>query len=271
MIRLSLIFIVLCSAASALCSAGEDSESKVDYVAILNKLSKQGRDESLNAAPFYRKAAELYVQLPEEIDYKEFLQWPTELPSSHLMLIRQWIQSNSDAMDQLRLGTQKPYYWNKFQGKSVWEADEDPGLKQMRFLAAAILFHGKLKAMEKGISKEASENILVCIRFGSHLNQAHTVLAQLLGGVIVDNVVQTVFLCLAKTDPDQTVINLLQSSIHDELSRIQNHAFNVEIEYFKQLETVQLLFEGTENDSKLKADEGMFLASSGQLSYYFRV
>jgi len=262
MIRLTLmIFIVLCSTASAVCHAGEDTESKVDYVAVLNKLSKQGRDESLNAAPYYRKATELYVELPEEIDYKEFLQWPTELPSSHLTLIRQWIQSNNDAMDQLRLGTQKPYYWNKFQGKSVWEADEDPGLKQMRFLAYAILFHGKLKAMEKGISKEASENILICIRFGSHLNQAHTLLEQLLGGGGVDNAAQTVFLCLAKTDPDRTAINLLQSSIHEELSRIQNQAFNVEMEHLKQLEAVQMLFEGTEDDSKLKAGEDMFFAA----------
>jgi hypothetical protein len=111
MMRLTLmIFIVLCSTASAVYHTGEDTESKVDYVAVLNKLSKQGRDESLNAAPFYKKATELYVELPEEIDHKEFLQWPTELPSSHLTLIRQWIQSNNDAMDQLRLGTQKPYY-----------------------------------------------------------------------------------------------------------------------------------------------------------------
>lgn len=262
MIRLSLIiFIVLCSAASAVYSAGENTESKVDYVAVLNKLSKQGRDESLNTAPFYKKAAELYVELPEEIDYQELLQWPTELPNSHLTLVRQWIQSNSDAMDQLRLGTQKPYYWNKFQGKSVWEADEDLGLRQLRFLSYVILLHGKLNVIEKGISKEASENILVCIRFGLHLNQAHTLLKQLLGGGIVDNAVQTVFLYLAKTDPDRTAINLLQSSIHEELSRIQQQTFSLEAEKLHHLEVVQMLFQGTKDDSKLKVDEAIGLAS----------
>lgn len=267
MVRLyGIILICLCITVSALSRAGEGTKSKVDYVAVLNELSKQGRDESLNAAPFYRKAAELYVELPEEIDHKEFLQWPTELPNSRLTVIKQWIQSNSDAMDQLRLGTQKPYYWNKFQGKSVWEADDDPGLAQMKFLAYVILLHGKLNVMEKGISKEASENILVCIRFGSHLNQAHTLLLQLLGGGIVDNAVQTVFLYLAKTDPDRTAINLLQSSIHEELSRIQNQAFNVDIEYFKQLEVVQLLFEGPEDDSKLKMDEAIEMGLAVHMS-----
>ncbi|MHC4206402.1 MAG: hypothetical protein ACYSTT_17255, partial [Planctomycetota bacterium] len=73
MMRLSVIlFICFYSATNAMCSVGEDTESKVDYVAVLNKLSKQGRDQNLNAAPFYKKATELYVEPPEEIDYKEF-------------------------------------------------------------------------------------------------------------------------------------------------------------------------------------------------------
>ena len=64
-----ILLICLCSATSDVCSVSGDTESKVDYVAMLNELAKKGRDESLNAAPFYVKAAEVYVELPEEIEY----------------------------------------------------------------------------------------------------------------------------------------------------------------------------------------------------------
>ena len=61
-------FICLCSVITSVCYSSGNTKSKVDYVAMLNELSKNGRDESLNAEPFYKKAAELYVELPEEVE-----------------------------------------------------------------------------------------------------------------------------------------------------------------------------------------------------------
>lgn len=270
MIRLPLIiFIFFCISVSAVSYAGEDTGSKVDYVAMLNKLSEQDRDESLNAAPFYRKAAELYVELPEEIKYQELLQWPTELPNSHLIkVIKQWIQSNSNAVAQLRLGIQKPYFWNQYKAKTVFEAGMEHNLRALRFVISATLFLGKLKVIEQGMTREVVENFLVCTRVGSHLTQAFTTIEQTLGLWSVKNSIQTLFLCLMKTDYNRIPIVSLQSSIHEQFSKIQNQTFSLEAEKLLHLEVVQLLFQGTNDDSKLKAEEEMFLASRmGGLTY----
>ena len=44
--------------------AEEKINIKVDYVAKLNELAKAGRPEELNAAPYYKKAFELFVKQP---------------------------------------------------------------------------------------------------------------------------------------------------------------------------------------------------------------
>jgi hypothetical protein len=248
--------------------AGEDTGSKVDYVAMLNKLSEQDRDESLNAAPFYRKAAELHVELPEEIKYQELLQWPTELPNSHLKVIKQWIESNSNAMAQLRLGTQKPYFWNQYKAKTVLEADMEHNLRPLRFVIFATLFLGKLKVIEQGMTRETAENFLVCIRVGSHLTQTFTIHEQLSGLGCIYVSIQAVYLCLMKTDYNEMAIGSLQSSIHEQFLKIQNQTFSLEAEKLHHLEVVQFLFQGTNDDSKLKAEEEMFLAARmGGLTY----
>lgn len=256
-----ILLVYLCSSVSAVCYAGEDSESKVDYVAVLNELSKQGRDESLNAAPFYKRAAELYVELPEGIEIQELHQWPTELSNSHLTAIKQWIQSNSDAMAQLRLGTQKPYFWNQYKGKTVLGADSGQYLRPLRYVISANSFMGKLNALEQGITRETEENFLTCIRVSSHLTQTLTTLEQVLGLWSVKNSIQTLFLCLMKTDCNKIAIDSLQNNIRKLFSKIQNQTFRLEAEKLQHLEMVQFLFNDTNDDSKLKVDHEMWLAS----------
>ena len=86
---------------------------KIDYVAKTNELARAGRDENLNAAPFYQKAAELYVEMPEELKKVSMRAWPAELSAREQSLLKQWMQSNSQALLQLELGARRPYYWQK--------------------------------------------------------------------------------------------------------------------------------------------------------------
>jgi len=262
-----ILFICLCSATSAVCSVSGDTESKVDYVAMLNELAKKGRDDSLNAAPFYRKAAELYIESPTEIENQDLREWPSELTNTKQALLRQWVKSNSNAFAQLTLGAQKPYYWNQYRGHSVWEIDWPSYLPKLRDVVHATLFRVKLSAMEVGMTRETVEDILTCSRFSSHLAQTPNPIVQLVGAKTVDIAAQTVFLCLAKTDFDRSLMDLLQSSIHEQLSKSQNQTFSLELEKLKHLEAVQMLFHGTEDDSKLKpVEKGALAARLGDLT-----
>jgi hypothetical protein len=64
----------------------------VDYVAELNKLGMAGRSENLNAAPFYQKAAELYIEKTE--DQRNLVLkkgWPADFPAGEQQLLREWV------------------------------------------------------------------------------------------------------------------------------------------------------------------------------------
>ncbi len=267
----TILFICLYSATSAVSSVDGQTESKVDYVAKLNELARQGRDENLNAAPLYRKAAELYGERPEGIEDGDLLEWPSELTKEKQSLLRQWVDSNSNAFAQLKLGTQKPYYWNKYQTDSVWNVGPSSSLRHLRDIVLATLSRVELSVMEEGVTRKAAEDILTCCRFGSHVGQAPNPTEQLLGTGIVTAAVQTLFLCLARTrtDFDATAMDLLQRGIHAEFSKSQSHISGMlEAEKLKHLEAVQLLFQGAQDDSKLKPDEGMGLAARfGDLTY----
>ena len=91
-------------------SAEAKPNPKIDYLAKINELAKAGRDESLNAAPFYQKAIELCVEQPEEVRAINRRAWPADLSTKEQSVLKQWVQSNSEALSQLELGTKKPYY-----------------------------------------------------------------------------------------------------------------------------------------------------------------
>ena len=246
-------------------SGSENARSKVyvDYVAMLNHLAKKGRDESLNAAPFYKKAAELYVEMPAGIEKEALRKWPSQLTNKEHDLLKQWVKSNANALVQLEYGTHKPYYWNQYAIRSVWSADTLPYLPTLKFLIYASLFQGKQSVMEKGISIESVDSFFVCIRFGLHLTQAPTLTEQLVGETVMDFTVQELFLCVAKMDIDRTALDLLESRLRDQFSKIHKQQLNLEVEKFQHLEVVQMVFQGMEENSMLTAESEMFLASRG--------
>lgn len=113
----------------------------------------------------------------------------------------------------------------------------------MQDLVRAMLFRVKLSAIEVAMTRETVEDILTCFRFSSHLAQTPNPIVQLIGENTVERAAQTVFLCLAKTDFDRSLMDLLQSSIHEQLSKSQNQAFSLELEKLRHLEAVQMLFQ----------------------------
>lgn len=111
----------------------------VDYLAKLNEMVHPAADESLNAAPHYLKAADLYVEpseiklgyteqsfqpgvpgspvfVPEAASEDTTLQELAGFPGVPLEpdereAMSKWLQSNQPALQEIHLGAAKPYYW----------------------------------------------------------------------------------------------------------------------------------------------------------------
>ena len=234
-----------------------DTGSRIDYVAKLNEISRKDRDESLNAAPFYQKATELYVAIPEGIGNQDIDRWPSELTDKKQSLLRKWTESNGSAFAQLKLGTRKPYFWSEYRGNHMWDVRSTLDLPALRDIVRARLLHVKLIAGEDVLTREMREDILACCRFGFHLAQTYETIEQLVGMGTIKKTVQTVFLCLAKTEYNHAALDLLQSGLQKQFLKSQSQTFNIEVERLRLLEIVQMLFEGNEDDNKLKPEEEM--------------
>lgn len=155
------LFIWLCSLSISAYSASGDPESSVDYVAALNELARQGRNESLNAAIFYQKAALLYVDCPAGLDLWDVYAWPSELTDKKRSLLRHWALANSRAFARLKLGTKKPYLWNEYHGQMVVSV-HPVGLTELGGIMRARLSHVKLAAAQVGVTRQTREDILAC-------------------------------------------------------------------------------------------------------------
>jgi len=187
----------------------EDPDTtKTDYVAELNKLGIAGRPESDNAAPYYQKAVELYVKEPEGLTVST-RSWPTELPAQEQALLRRWVQDNSQALEQLQLGSRKQYCWFKHTGQTL-QMTEMPHLSTRRQLAFALRARAKLSA-EDGNITSAVDDIVTLYKFGAHVADGPRSLVEKLVGIAIKSLsIRTAFNILDRNMTDGTLIKSLE-------------------------------------------------------------
>ena len=141
----------------------------VDYVAEYKRTSGvQNYDPDENAAPYYQKAFDTFVEPPDKFKYPH-IDWPEDFNSAEQALLQEWLTSNRQAFEYFREAVDKPYYWLER------EAKEDnfmgsmmlPELGPLRELTNALIWEAKLAALQ-GRLPAAFENILDCYRAGKH-------------------------------------------------------------------------------------------------------
>jgi len=173
---------------------------KTNYVAELNKLGIAGRPESDNAAPYYLKAIELYVKQTEGLKVST-KSWPKELPVQEQALLKKWVQDNNRALEQLQLGSRKPYCWFKPTGQTLHQT-ELPYLTTKRQLAFALQARAMLSA-EDGNINGAIDDIVTLYTFGTHVADGPKFLVEKLVGIAI------------KTLPIRTAFNILDKKMVD--------------------------------------------------------
>jgi Na+-transporting methylmalonyl-CoA/oxaloacetate decarboxylase gamma subunit len=221
--------------------AEEVSNPKVDYVAKINELDKAGRDESLNAAPFYQKAVELYVEMPQEVEKFARQPWPADLSAKQQLLLKEWVQSNSQALSELERGTRRPCFWLQRSSKDGTVIRTlMPELRDFRGLCSAVRGRAKLAAAEGNID-QAVGDIVTCYRFGSHVSDSPILIEQLVGIAIRAIALDTTFEILDRAKAAEAWMGSLQSRI-EQLSIDESFIPDMRAEKFMLLDIIQRVF-----------------------------
>ena len=150
-----------------------------NYVARLNRLITPTADETFNAAASYHKAAEQYEELPEEI-LNSLRKKHDKAASDEKKIIEEFIANNGELLDMVVAGTNKPYYWRKFDENSEMISILLPYLSAFRQFAYTLCWRAQLHA-EKGRYEEAFDDIKSCYRLGRHLRGDRILIDQLVG------------------------------------------------------------------------------------------
>ena len=258
---------------------------KIDYVAKLIELVKKGADESLNAEPFYRKAFSLYVESPVLLG-EEIVRWPTELTDDQRSALEKWVETNSEALAQLRLGTQRPSYWFQYQGTHVLAKDRLRDMPKVRLLLWALGVRAKFKAAN-GNTTGAVDDLLVSFRFAADMRK-RPLWGEQLGGIWGSVfALRTQFLILNRSQLDPALMKSVQSRL-TELSRDRAWFVDLRAGEFEVLEAMQGLYAqwpgsgGKENarvldeaissmlSARMKADYGVDLNAEQVYSSVYR-
>ena len=199
-----------------------------NYVAELNNMVRPVADESLNAAPLYIKAIELYEKRWDDIAELRSKTQPTpeemelvendlrrllgkkyeEVTSEQKKRIEKWLNDNNEIFELVIAGAKKPYHWQTYGGRG--ETTEmmsilSPNLNSFKKLARALIWRARLHA-EQGRFKDAFVDMKSCYRLGQHIRGDKTLAEQLVGIAIQALSVGTIREIVGGYEIDSTIL-----------------------------------------------------------------
>jgi len=240
---LGIIFLYLLLCASPL-MIGKPTIS-VNYVDWLNEFVRQGRDEVDNARPYYEKAIELYVEMPDWLT-KSTAKWPTDFNDVQLQSLVSWLEDNRKSLETLRMAAQRPYYWSPYQKSGEAELMVTlmpsvmktlPGYKN---LARAMRWQIQYEAYNGDIDTALSDSVAL-MKFGGHL-QGHGLLIEQLVGVAIEGLANyETFTLLDRVAVPADVLKRAQEELDKQFGR-QEPVFSMESEKVFWYDQIQRTF-----------------------------
>ena len=220
-----------------------------NYVAELNRIASPGVDKGLNAAPFYDNAIALYVEEPN-IMSQLVTNWPRDFSDEEMVTIENWINNNSACFEQIKLASEKPYYWRKYESKSGDMLSVlVPSLSAYRRIARLIVWRAKIRAYQ-GQVKDAFDDILMCYRLGMHRKVPTTLIEQLVGFSIEAIAVDTALTVFDKVDVDRETLDGFQRSF-EKLVEKNNFKMQLDGEMLSLYDEIQRSFTGGLGDGHI--------------------
>lgn len=194
--------------------AEENRNAFVDYVPLYNQKS-QPTDYKAddNAAIHYQKAIKVFLKAPQEIRLRYLHVWPGDLSKQNAQTIRQWVKSNSLALEYFTEASKKPYFWTE--KKSVDGSVLGiliPDLAEIRHLTHLTCCRARLEAMDGNISN-ATKDIETIYRVGNHFNGPQQPVEQMLGISVKAQAIETVLMIIQNTRIDRKEREYLHHSL----------------------------------------------------------
>jgi len=166
---------------------------KVDYLAMLNQMSRPEIADRDNAWPHYERAIALAVEPSPELQTMSAFKHPTyaehrdfaALSKETRDAIKDWLEAIQPAWQQIVIGAAKPYLSRTYEHPG--DVNEPwllgimlPELATLRDLARAGMWRSRV-SVEQGRIDEALADCLVVARMGCHWQHGGTLIEQLVG------------------------------------------------------------------------------------------
>jgi hypothetical protein len=190
----------------------------VDYVAEYNRITRpQNYDPNDNAAPYYQKAFDAFVEMPQELR-NPYINWPADFNGAEHTLLENWLASNSQAFEYFKIAADKPYYWLER------HTDKDnnmmsillPELSPLKCLSEALLWSAKQNASQEKY-QDAFVDILACWRAGCQkCGIPFFLVEQSVGMSRKKAAVDNALLILDKTQADSSALKSFQDALQTE-------------------------------------------------------
>ncbi len=192
------------------------------YVTELNNIGIAGLPENDNAAPYYLKAIELYIKEPEGLNVKS-KRWPNEMPAQEKALLKKWVQDNSRALEQLELGSNKPYCWFKQRGQNL---EAFPHGIEIRELVYALQARLMLQA-ENDNTNAVINDIITLYNVGSQIEKGPKPLNEKIFGIAVKSIsIRAAFYILDKQILNANLIKTLEDRLKPLMTEL-NEPFDI--------------------------------------------
>ena len=191
----------------------------VDYVAELNRIVRPTADESLNAAPFYGKAIQVYEEKASD-EISELLRKKyEEVTAEQKETIEKWLNDNKEIFNLVLAGTDKPYYWPEYRETEGREGEGVisvimPNLSEFRRIVWALRWRAWLSA-ENGLCEDAFNDLMVCYRLSRHLTGDLTLVEQLVGIAMMSLANNTIRDILSEHQIDSDTLAELQKEFEE--------------------------------------------------------
>ncbi len=194
--------------------AEEDGNAFVDYVSLYNQKNQpMNYKADDNAATHYQKAIKVFLKAPQEIRYKYLHIWPGDLSKQNVQTIRQWVKSNSLALEYFTKASKKQYFWTEkksFDGSVLGILL--PDLAEIRDLTRLTCCRARLEAMDGSIIK-AAKDIETVYRVGNHFNRPQQPVEQMLGMSVKAQAIETVLMTIQNAQIDKKERECLYHSL----------------------------------------------------------
>ncbi len=217
----------------------------INYVDWLNKLVRAGRDEVDNARPYYEKAFELYVEMPQWLS-KSRAKWPTDFNDVQLSFLPTWLEDNQAAFEAVRQGSRCVDYWSKYTSdepelaRGGLVADTMEVLPSYKSLARAMRWQIQYEAYNGDIDTALGDSVAL-MRFGGHL-QGHGLLIEQLVGLAMEGLAHNaIFMLLERVDVPADVLKRAQEEL-DKQFGTQEPVFSMEAEKVFWYDAIQRTF-----------------------------